>query len=114
MPRVKAGKTTRRRHKKLLKETRGFKHGRRKLFRVAKQAHLRAKTHEYRDRRRKKRDIRRLWIVKINAGCRAHGIKYSSFIEKLKDKKIELDRKILADLAENHPEEFAKIVAKVK
>lgn len=114
MPRVKSGKVTRARHKKLLSQTKGFKHGRKKLFRVAKQALLRAKTHEYRDRRRKKRDFRRLWIVKINAGCREHGIIYSDFIKKLKDKKIELDRKILADLAENHPEEFAKVVAKVK
>lgn len=114
MPRVKSGKTTRRRHKKLLEQTQGFKHGRKKLFRVAKQALLKAKTYEYRDRRRKKRDFRRLWILKINIACREHGVKYSQFIKKLHDGKIELDRKILADLAENHPMEFAKVVAKVK
>lgn len=114
MTRVKRGVTTRKRHKKLLKLTKGYRHGRKKLVRVAHQAMLKAGQHAYRDRRRKKRDFRGLWIIKINAACREHGLSYSKFIKLLHDKKIELDRKILADLAENHPEEFKKVVEKVK
>lgn len=114
MSRVKRGVTTRKRHKKLLKTTKGYRHSRKNLFRMAHQATLQAGVHAYGDRRRKKRSFRRLWTVKINAACRAQGISYSRFIKALKDKKIELDRKILADLAENHPEEFKKIVEKVK
>jgi len=114
MSRVKRGTTTKNRHKKLLAKTKGFRHTRKNLVRVAHQAMLKAETFKYRDRRNKKRDFRALWIIKINAACRAEGITYSKFIKALKDKKIELDRKILADLAENHPEEFKKIVEKVK
>ncbi len=114
MVRVKRGTQIRKKRKKLFSQTKGYKHGRKNVFRQAKQALIRAKTYEYRDRRNKKRDFRRLWIVKINAACRANDIKYSVFIKKLSDKKIELDRKILADLAENHPDEFKKVIAKVK
>lgn len=114
MPRVKRGTQVRKKRKKLFAQTKGYKHGRKNVFRQAKQAYTRAKQYEYRDRRTKKRDFRRLWIVHINAACRAQGIKYSEFIKKLKDKKIDLDRKILADLAVNNPEDFKKVVDKVK
>jgi large subunit ribosomal protein L20 len=114
MSRVKRGTQIRKKRKKLLSQTKGYKHGRKNVFRQAKQALIKAKTYEYRDRRNKKRDFRRLWIVKINAGCRANDIRYSVFIKKLQDNKIDLNRKILADLAQNHPEEFTKIVQKVK
>lgn len=114
MARVKRGTTVRKRHKKLLLSTKGFRHTRKNLVRVAHQAMLKAETYKYRDRRNKKRDFRALWIIKINAACRAQGITYSKFMKLLKDKKIELDRKILADLAENHPAEFTKIIDKIK
>lgn len=114
MPRVKRGTVVRKKRKKLFKQTKGYKHGRKRLVKHANQAILKAKTYEYRDRRNKKRDIRKLWIVKINAACRKLDIKYSTFIKKLKENKIELDRKILADLAQNNFEEFEKIVNKIK
>lgn len=114
MARVKRGLMVRKRHKKILKTTKGFRHGRKNLIKRAKEAALKAGTYAYRDRRRKKREIRSLWIIKINAACRQHGIRYSQFIAGLAKAKIDLDRKILADLAENHPEEFTKIVEKVK
>ncbi|OGD56400.1 50S ribosomal protein L20 [Candidatus Berkelbacteria bacterium RBG_13_40_8] len=114
MPRVKRGIQTKKTHKNILKTTKGYRHGRKSLIKMAKQAQVKAGKYAYRDRRVKKRDFRRLWIVQINAACRQNDIKYSVFIKALKDKKIELDRKVLADLAENNPEEFAKIVKKVK
>ena len=114
MSRVKRGKTVRARHKRLLAKTRGFRHGRKNLVRMARQADLKAGQYAYRDRRAKKRDFRRLWIIQINAACRQNDIKYSTFINGLKTKKIDLDRKVLADLAENEPEEFKKLVEKVK
>src|SRR3990167_4270066 len=114
MPRVKRGTTTNARHKRLLAKTRGFRHGRKNLVRMARQADLKAGQYAYRDRRVKKRDFRRLWIIQINAACRLNDIKYSTFINGLKTKKIELDRKILANLAEHEPEEFKKLVEKVK
>ena len=114
MSRIKRGTTTRARHKALLSKTRGFRHGRKNLVKMARQADLKAGQYAYRDRRTKKREFRRLWIVQINAACRQNEIKYSSFIKALKDKKIDLDRKILADLAENEPGEFKKLVEKIK
>lgn len=114
MSRVKRGTVVRKKRKKLFNLTKGYKHGRKRLVKHAKQALLKAKTYEYRDRRNKKRDFRRLWIVRINAGCRKLGIKYSEFIKKLNNKKIDIDRKILADLACNNFDEFEKIVNKVK
>jgi len=114
MSRIKRGVTTKARHKRLLAKTRGFRHGRKNLVKMARQADLKAGQYAYRDRRTKKREFRRLWIVQINAACRQNEIKYSSFIKALKDKKIELDRKVLADIAENNPEEFTKLVQKVK
>lgn len=114
MPRVKRGTTVRKKHKKLLAKTKGYRHTRKNLVRMAHQAILKAGPHAHKDRRLKKRSARNLWIIKINAACKQAGISYSKFIKGLTDKKIELDRKILADLAENHPDEFKKIVEKVK
>ena len=112
--RVKTGIVRRRRHKKVLKLARGFYSGRRKHFRKAKEQLERALVYAYRDRRRKKRDFRRLWIVRINAACRQNDISYSRFINGLKKAKIELDRKVLADLAMNDAAGFARVVESVK
>ena len=114
MARVKTGVVRRRRHKKILKLARGFYSGRRKHFRKAKEQLERSLVYAYRDRRRKKRDFRRLWIIRINAACRQNDISYSRFISGLKKAKIELDRKVLADLAMNDSAGFAKIVESVK
>ena len=104
----------RRRHKKILKLARGFYSARHKHFRKAKEQLERSLVYAYRDRRRKKRDFRRLWIVRINAACRLNDISYSRFINGLKKAKIELDRKVLADLAMNDAAGFAKVVESVK
>lgn len=114
MSRVKRGTIIKKATKNTLKQTKGFRHGRKNLIRMAKQALVKAGKYAYRDRRNKKRDFRRQWIIQINAACKENDIKYSIFIKKLIDNKIDLNRKMLADLAENHPEEFSKIVAKVK
>ena len=114
MARVKTGVVRRRRHKKVLKEARGFYSGRRKHFRKAKEQLERSLCYAYRDRRAKKRDFRRLWIVRINAACRLNDISYSQFIHGLKNADIELDRKILADMAMNDAAAFADIAAKAK
>ncbi|BEJ79963.1 50S ribosomal protein L20 [Campylobacter coli] len=114
MARVKTGVVRRRRHKKVLKLARGFYSGRRKHFRKAKEQLERSLVYAYRDRRRKKRDFRRLWIVRINAACRLNDLSYSKFINGLKKAGIELDRKILADLAMNDAAAFAKIAETAK
>lgn len=114
MARVKTGVVRRRRHKKVLKLARGFYSGRRKHFRKAKEQLERSLVYAYRDRRRKKRDFRRLWIVRINAACRLNDISYSKFMNGLKKANIELDRKVLADLAMNDANAFAEIVKKAK
>ncbi|EAJ0227877.1 50S ribosomal protein L20 [Campylobacter jejuni] len=114
MARVKTGVVRRRRHKKVLKLARGFYSGRRKHFRKAKEQLERSLVYAYRDRRRKKRDFRRLWIVRINAACRLNDLSYSRFINGLKKADIELDRKILADLAMNDAAAFAKIAEAAK
>jgi len=114
MTRVKRGLQVKKRHKKLLKATRGYKLGRSKLFKQAKQAWLRAGQHAYRDRRAKKRDFRRLWIVQLNAAVRSHHLNYRDFIHGLDKLELKLNRKVLAELALKNPEEFAKIVGKVK
>lgn len=114
MSRIKRGTLVRKRHKKLLSLTKGYKHGRKNLVRLAHQAMLRAGQYAYRDRRNKKRDFRSRWIVKINAALSGHDMKYSSFIAGLKKANIELNRKSLAELAEFHPEEFNQVVDKVK
>lgn len=107
--RVKTGVVRRRRHKKLLKQARGFYSGRRKHFRKAKEQLERSLVYAYRDRRRKKRDFRRLWIVRINAAARLNDMSYSRFMHGLKLANIELDRKILADMAMNAPASFAAV-----
>ncbi len=112
--RVKTGFVRRRRHKKILKQAKGFFSGRRKHFRKAKEQLERSLVYAYRDRKNRKRDFRRLWITRINAGCRLNDINYSNFMHGLKLAGIELDRKILADLAMNDNEAFAKIVEKAK
>ncbi|MGI7517190.1 50S ribosomal protein L20 [Campylobacter coli] len=114
MARVKTGAVRRRRHKKVLKLARGFYSGRRKHFRKAKEQLERSLVYAHRDRRRKKRDFRRLWIVRINAACRLNDLSYSKFINGLKKAGIELDRKILADLAMNDAAAFAKIAEAAK
>ncbi len=112
--RVKTGVVRRRRHKKVLKLARGFYSGRRKHFRKAKEQLERSLCYAFRDRKQKKRDFRSLWIVRINAACRINDISYSKFIHGLKRANIELDRKILADMAINDPQAFALIVQKAK
>ncbi|MCK9257429.1 MAG: 50S ribosomal protein L20 [Sulfurospirillaceae bacterium] len=114
MARVKTGVVKRRRHKKILKLARGFYSGRRKHFRKAKEQLEKSLVYAYRDRRRKKRDFRRLWIIRINAACRLNGISYSRFINGLSKANIDLDRKILADMAMSDPEAFAAVVTKAK
>lgn len=114
MPRVKRGTVVRKRHKRLLSLTKGYKHGRKNLFRQAKQAMIRAGQYAYRDRRVKKRDFRARWIRKINAAVGAHEMSYSVFMAGLKKSGLELNRKSLADLAEFHEEQFNEVVAKVK
>lgn len=114
MVRVKRGKITHKRRERLLKHTKGFRWGRKSKYRLAKEALLHAWTHSYYDRRKKKGDFRALWQIQINAACRQHGLSYSKFIHGLKQKKIELDRKILAQLAQNQPEIFKKIIEEVK
>lgn len=100
--------------KRLFKKAKGYVGGRRKLLRTAKENLVRAGVYAYRDRRNRKRDFRRLWIIRINAATRLHGLRYSEFISGLKKAKIELDRKMLADLAVADPEGFAAIVEVVK
>ncbi len=112
--RVKTGVVRRRRHKKILKLAKGFYSGRRKHFRKAKEQIERSLVYVYRDRRNKKRDFRRLWITRINAACRLNDISYSRFINALNKANIELDRKILADMAMNDPEAFASVVKQAK
>lgn len=114
MPRVKTGVVRRRRHKKVLKAARGFFSGRRKHFRKAKEQLERSLVYAFRDRRQKKRDIRKLWIIRINAACRLNDINYSRFMNGLKLSGIELDRKILADMAMNDSAAFASLVVTAK
>ena len=114
MPRVKRGVTARARHKKILALAKGYRGRRKNVYRIAKQAVMKAGQYAYRDRRAKKREFRRLWIARINAGSRALGLTYSKFMAGLKKAAIEVDRKVLADLAVNDPAAFGSIVEKVK
>lgn len=114
MTRVKRGVAAHKRRQKVIKQAKGFKWGRKSKYKLAKDALRHAWLHAYRDRKRKKRDFRRLWQIKINAACRQHGLTYSQFINKLKKAKIEIDRKILAQLAEKEPAVFKKIIDKIK
>ncbi len=112
--RVKTGTVRRRRHKKLLKEARGFYSGRRKHFRKAKEQLERSLVYAYRDRKQKKREFRKLWIMRINAAARLNDISYSRLMYGLKLANIELDRKILAQMAMNDPEAFASVANSAK
>jgi len=114
MPRVKRGVQARRRHKKILKQAKGYYGARSRVFRVAKQAVIKAGQYAYRDRRQRKRQFRALWIARINAAARINGLSYSRFIAGLKKASIEIDRKVLADLAVYEKEVFAAIVEKAK
>jgi len=114
MARVKRGVTAHAKHKKILKATKGYRHGRKSVFRQAKQAVLQAAENRYRDSRNKKRVARRGWITTLNAALKKHDIAYNKFINKLNKSDIKLDRKVLADLAVNHPAEFDRVVLLVK
>jgi large subunit ribosomal protein L20 len=114
MPRVKRGTTARARHKKVLKQAKGFRGRRGNVYRVAKQAVMKAGQYAYRDRRNKKRVIRSLWITRINAAVRELGMTYSTFMAGLKQAQIDIDRKVLADLAVMDKPAFAKIASQVK
>ena len=114
MPRVKGGPTTRRRHKKILKLTRGQRASKSTLFRRANEAMLKSLSYAYRHRREKKRDFRRLWITRINAAVRSEGMSYSAFMHLLKERDIQLDRKTLADLALRDPAGFSQLAAQVR
>jgi large subunit ribosomal protein L20 len=114
MPRVKRGVTARARHKKVIKAAKGYRGRRGNVFRVAKQAVMKAGQYAYRDRRNKKRTFRALWIARINAACRELGVTYSAFIAGTKKAQIELDRKVLADMAVNDKAGFAAVVEQAK
>lgn len=114
MARVKRGVIARRRHKKILKQAKGYYGARSRVFRVAKQAVIKAGQYAYRDRRQRKRQFRQLWIARINAGARANGLSYSKFINGLRKAAIEIDRKILADLAIFEKAAFSALVEKAK
>ncbi|MDE0925810.1 MAG: 50S ribosomal protein L20 [Methylophilaceae bacterium] len=114
MPRVKRGVVARARHKKIIKAAKGFRGRRKNVYRVAKQAVMKAGQYAYRDRRQKKRQFRTLWIARINAGARECGLTYSRFMNGLKKSAVEVDRKVLADLAVFDKEAFAKFVEVAK
>lgn len=112
--RVKGGTRLRRRHKKVLRSTKGYRDGRRRLFRSANQAMMKSGVYQYRDRRNRKRDFRRLWIARINAATREHGLSYSRFVYGLKEAGVEVDRKMLAEMAVNDAPAFAQLVEVAK
>lgn len=114
MPRVKRGVVRHKRHKRILAQAKGYRGARSRSFRVAKQAVIKAGQYAYRDRRQKKRQFRSLWITRINAAARRHGLSYSQFIHGLEVAELRLDRKILADLAVHEQEAFADLAGKAK
>ena len=114
MVRVKRGVGANKRRKNILKHTKGFRFGRKNKYVAAKEAMYHAWEYAYRDRKANKRNFRRLWQIQINAACRIHGLSYSKFINGLKKNKIEIDRKILSDLAQNKPAIFTKIIEQSK
>jgi large subunit ribosomal protein L20 len=114
MPRIKRGVQARARHKKVLDQAKGYYGARRKVYRVAKQAVIKAGQYAYRDRRQKKRQFRALWIARINAGARENGISYSRLVDGLHKANVEIDRKLLADLAMNDKPAFAALAEQAK
>ncbi len=114
MPRVKRSVASRARRKKVLKAAKGYYGARSRTFKVAKQAVIRAGQYAYRDRRQRKRQFRALWIIRINAGAREHDLSYSRFIAGLKKAAIDIDRKVLADLAMNEKETFGALAEQAK
>jgi large subunit ribosomal protein L20 len=112
--RVKRGVAARAKHKKILNAAKGMQHARTRSFRLGKQGVIKALSYSYRDRRNRKRDLRALWITRINNASRAEGLSYSQLVAGLKRKNITLDRKVLAELAVSQPEAFKKIVNTVK
>lgn len=114
MPRATSGPVTHRRHKRLLKHAKGNRGARGKLFRKARETVERGWVYAYRDRKVRKRDFRRLWIIRINAAARLHGLSYSKFIAGLKRANVVLDRKVLADVAIHDPDSFAKVASLAK
>ena len=114
MPRVKRGVTARARHKKVIALAKGYRGRRKNVYRIAKQAVMKAGQYAYRDRRQRKRQFRQLWIARINAGARQNGLSYSKFMNGLKRAAIELDRKVLADLAVFDKPAFTQLVEKAK
>ncbi|MDD5145634.1 MAG: 50S ribosomal protein L20 [Candidatus Pacebacteria bacterium] len=114
MVRIKGGKFSQKRRKHLLEYAKGFKWRRKTNYRAAEEALLHAWEYAYRDRKANKRNFRKLWELQINAACRRLGIPYNKFINSLKKNKIELNRKVLSDLAQTHPKIFGKIIEKVK
>ncbi len=114
MSRAKSGAISKTRHKKIIQRAKGYYGRRKNTFKVANQAVEKAGQYAYRDRKVKKRQFRSLWIQRINAGCRLHGIKYSTFINGLKKVNLNFNRKVLADLAAQEPESFKEIVTKIR
>lgn len=114
MPRVKRGVTARARHKKVLAKAKGYYSARSRVFRVAKQAVIKAAQYAFRDRRQKKREFRALWIVRINAAARSHGMNYANFMNGLKKAAVEIDRKVLADIAVHDKAAFVVLIEKAK
>ena len=114
MPRTTKGNLAAKKHKAVLARTKGHYGARSRLFKTAKQSLIKSLQYAYRDRKNKKRELRKLWIIRINAACRALGMKYSEFISKLNKKNLELDRKVLANLAFDDPAAFKAIVEKIK
>ncbi len=114
MPRIKRSVASRARRKRILKSAKGYYGARSRTFKVAKQAVIRAGQYAYRDRRQRKRQFRQLWIIRINAGAREHGLSYSRFIAGLKSAGIEVDRKVLADIAVHEKQVFATLVERAR
>ena len=114
MPRVKRGVTAHKRHKKIIEQAKGYRGRRKNVFRVAKQAVIKAGQYAYRDRRQRKRQFRALWITRINAAARLHGLSYSRFMDGLKKADVTLDRKVLADIAVFDDAAFAELASRAK
>lgn len=110
MARASNSSATRARHKKWIKRAKGYRGRRRRVFKIAKEAVLKAGQHAYRDRRKKKANFRQIWQIRINAAVRQHGLSYSRFIHHLRTHNVELDRKVLADMAETEPQTFKDLV----